>query len=176
MRIFHSHRFIAFLGLVLAVFLSSCERERIKDVIVDQLIYGIDTIPVYASAADKDKQKTTTQFLSTAYTQLYLRPIPSGMLNELTLLRLSHGDKQGIGELIISHFLQSETVQSNMPSEEEMWIDLDVFVRQTYLRFYLRLPSAYEQYALKRSIEEDDETRVVDVYRAFLLSDEYLFY
>jgi len=147
-----------------------------RDVIVDNLIYGIDTIPVYSSSAEKDKLKTTTQFVSTAYSQLYLRPIPSETLNELSLLRSAHGDKNLIGELVISHFLADDAVLATLTTETEMNTDPEAFVEQTYLRFFLRLPTAYERYALSRQILSDPETTVIEVYRAFLLSNEYLYY
>ncbi len=170
-----STKFWAVLVLVAAVF-AGCERTIERDVIVDNLIYGIDTIPVYGSSAEKDKLKTTTQFISTAYTQLYNRPIPSGTLNELSLLRLSNGDKNLIGELVISHFLEDDAVLATLPTNEEMWIDLDDFIDKTYLRFYLRLPGSYERLALRRQIELDPETTSPEIYRAFLLSNEYLYY
>ncbi|MBI1193038.1 MAG: hypothetical protein GC205_07685 [Bacteroidetes bacterium] len=154
----------------------ACERTLERDVIVDNLIYGIDTIPVYSTSAEKDKLKTTTQFVSTAYSQLYLRPIPSGTLNDLALLRSSHGDKNLIGELVISHFLADNAVLATLPSDAEMNTDPEAFVELTYLRFFLRLPTAYERYALSRQIVSDPETTVVEVYRAFLLSNEYLYY
>jgi len=161
---------------IVALLFSACERTLEKDVIVDNLIYGIDTIPVYSSSAEKDKLKTTTQFISTAYSQLYLRPIPSGTLNELSLVRSAHGDKNMIGELVISHFLADEVVLASFPDEEDMQADPEAFVEQTYLRFFLRLPTAYERYALSRQIAGDSETSVLEVYRAFLLSNEYLYY
>jgi hypothetical protein len=163
-------------AVLLLVFASSCEREVIRDVRVDHILYGIDTVPVYASSAEKDRLKTTSQFISTAYTQLYLSPIPSGVLNELSLLRQANGDKLAIGELIISYMLASPEAQATIPSQAEMGADYDAFIRQTYLRFYLRLPTAYETHALRVMLQNQPDLQPVEVYRAFLQSDEYQYY
>ena len=176
MPIFKQYFFSFCLLLSAGIFLVGCDRIVERNVIVDNLIYGIDTVPVYALSADKTKLKTTTQFVSTAYTQLYLRPIPSSTLNDLSLLRLSNGDKNLIGELVISYFLDDDAVLATIPTPEEMWIDLDDFVEMTYLRFFLRLPGSYEKLALRRQIEVYPDTTPREVYRAFLLSNEYLYY
>ena len=72
--------------------------------------------------------------------------------------------------------LQDPAVLANIPSDADMRGDVDQFVEDCYLRFYLRKPTAYEQYALSDMIELDADMTVVDVYRAFLLSNEYMFY
>ncbi len=160
---------------VLAIAGPSCKPVE-KDLVIDDLVYGIDTIPVYASAAEKTRLKSESQFLGTAYANLYLQPIGSSTLNELALVRLANGDKGLIGELVLENFLNDPTAQATMPSNADMRADLDAFVESTYLRFFQRLPGAYEQVAVRRLIEADPDMDPIDVYRAFINSNEYLYY
>lgn len=168
---------MAFAAGVMALLMlgASCKPIE-KELLIDDLIYGIDTVPIYATAAEKTRLKSESQFLGTAYSNLYLQPIASSTLNELALVRLSHGDKGLIGELVLENFLNDDAVQSTMPSNAEMRADLDAFVEATYLRFFQRLPGAYESVAVQRLIEDDPDIAPTDVFRAFINSNEYLYY
>ena len=166
----------AILMLLAAVGFSSCERTVERDVIIDNVLFGIDTIPVYSSAAEKNRVKTPTQFVSTLYANLYLRPISSSTLSDLSLLQLSNGDKGMVNELFIQSFLADPVVQDGIPSYDEMRNEPEQFIRDSYLRFFLRLPTAYESYGLVQKIENDAELTPESMYRAFLLSNEYYFY
>jgi hypothetical protein len=158
------------------IVLASCERVVERDVIVDNIIYGIDTVPVYTSSADKDKVKTSTQFISTMYSNLYFQPIGANTLSNLSLLQLANGDKGLANDLILGSFIIDPAVQATIPSMDDMRLDPEAFVDQTYLRFFLRLPTAYERFGLVQMIEDDTELSPEDIYRAFCLSNEYLFY
>ncbi len=54
--------------------------------------------------------------------------------------------------------------------------DIDKFITDTYIRFYLRLPSEYERYFLKDLIQNDQEMTPELIYTSFALSNEYFFY
>lgn len=161
---------------VIVLMASSCQRTIEQNVIVDNVLYGIDTIPVYASASEKDRIKTTNQFISTLYSHLYFRPISSAFLAELSLVQLSNGDKGMTNDIIIESFLDDSDVQASLPSNEEMRADPEAFVEQTYLRFFLRNPTAYERYGLADRITDNADMTPEDVIRAFLLSVEYYYY
>ena len=162
--------------LVVALVASSCQRTVERDILLDDLVYGIDTTVVYSSSSEKTRLKTESQFMATAYANLYLQPISAEILNDFSLIRLSHGDKGMIAEMILEYFVADPVAQATMPDETAMWADLDAFLDETYLRFFQRLPSAYERVSLQRLIEDDSDTRPIDVYRAFLLANEYLYY
>lgn len=155
---------------------SGCQKVIEQNIIVDNVIYGIDTIPVYASAVDKDRIKTPTQYISTLYSHLYFRPISSQILADLSVLQLANGSRQLVNDMIIESFLLDEEVLGTLPNAMEMRDDIDDFVEMTYLRFYLRYPTAYEKFGLIRMIEEDAEITPLEIYRAFLLANEYYFY
>ena len=77
-------------------------------------------------------------------------------------------------ELILNDFVNSGT--SNIPTNQEMRADIEQFVEDTYIRFFLRKPTAYEVLELKQEIEADDLMTPELIYQAFALSNEYKFY
>lgn len=164
------------LACVSLAILSSCKREIEQQVIYDNIIYEIDTVPVYQSNAEKDRLKSPLQYISGLYSNLYLSSIPSNVLDNLVIYRSSVGDKTLVNEMILNAMLQSPDVLETLPEDDEMRDDVEAFVEESYLRFYLRKPSAYESYAMTEMIDSDPDMTVVDVYRAFLLSNEYMFY
>ncbi|MBC8173090.1 MAG: hypothetical protein H7X71_04215 [Chitinophagales bacterium] len=160
----------------LLVFTSSCKKEITQEIIYDNIIYGVDTVAVYASANEKDRLKTPLQYISSLYSNLYFSSIPSNELDNLVIYRLSLGDKNLVNEMIVNAMLADPAVAGDLPSDEDMRSDPEDFIETTYLRFYLRTPTEYEKYGLKEIIDNDVDITVKEVYRAFLLSNEYSFY
>lgn len=158
------------------LFISACKKEITQEIVYDNIIYNIDTVPVYAASGDKDRLKTPLQYISSLYSNLYFSSIPANELDNLVIYRLSLGDKNLANEMILNAMLEDPVVASSLPSDTEMREDLDEFIELTYLRFYLRKPTEYEKYGLRQMIEDDASLTVVDVYRSFLLSNEYMFY
>lgn len=166
----------AIAGLLSLTFFVSCKKEIVEDVVYDNIIYQVDTVPVYQSNAEKDRLKTPLQYVSSLYSNLYYSSIPSNLLDNLVVYRLSIGDKTLINEMILNAFLEDPVVVANIPNNADMREDVDAFIEECYLRFYLRKPTEYEKYGLANIIEGDEEITVIDVYRSFLLSNEYMFY
>lgn len=157
-------------------FISSCKKEVVEEVIYDNIIYQIDTVPVYQSNTEKDRLKTPIQYISSLYSNLAFSSIPTTILDNLVVYRLSIGDKTLVNELILNAMLEDPAVTAMFPTNAEMRDDIDAFIEESYLRFYLRNPTAYEKYSLFTIIENDEDITVTDVFRAFLLSNEYMFY
>lgn len=174
MRVFN-FTYIAHVLFCIAV-LAGCKKEITQEVIYDNIIYNIDTVPVYASANEKDRLKTPLQYISSLYSNLYFSSIPSNVLDNLVIYRLSIGDKNLVNEMTLNAMLKDPEVYGTLPTNDEMRSNLDEFIETAYLRFYLRNPTEYEKYGLKQIIEEDESITVTDVYRSFLLSNEYMFY
>lgn len=166
---------ISFLLLCSVIFFG-CKKEINQTVVYDNIIYEVDTVPVYENANDKDRLKTPLQYISSLYSNLYFSSIPSNELDNLVIYRLSIGDKNMVNEMILNSMLKDPEVANELPDNDEMRDNIDDFIEETYLRFYLRKPTEYEKYGLKKLIEEDEEMTVEDVYRVFLLSNEYMFY
>lgn len=162
--------------LLAGIAFSSCKKEIIQEVVYDNIIYQVDTVAVYENALEKDRLKTPLQFISSVYSNLYFSSIPSNILDNLVVYRQSIGDKLLVNELIINAMLEDPLVLINIPDNMEMRDDIPAFIEITYLRFFLRYPTEYEAYGLQEMIESDPDMSAVDVYRAFLLSNEYQFY
>lgn len=163
--------------LALAVLtLGACKRETtiIRETIPDNYIYGIEGDTIYQSNAEKTKQKSSEQFISILYANLFQTTIPSNTLAELAEVRLATGDKQVSDELMLNAYINSGG--AIVPGNSEMRADIEGFIEATYLRFFLRKPNPYEVYQLKEAIESDPDLTPELIYQAFALSNEYKFY
>ena len=161
--------------LIAAVVGTSCTKEEkiIEKVTYDNIIFQVNNQVLYASNAEKNKQKTSTQFISILFADLYQTPIPNNSLSDIVRLDLAHGDKQVNSELIVFSALNSGAV---IPTKAQMNADLDQFIDDTYIRFYLRKPTELERYYLTNTIQSDTSFSPELIYTAFALSNEYLFY
>ncbi len=163
---------LTYLLIVLIFF--SCKEKKVEETVYDNVIYELDTLRLYNTGAEKTKQKSTEQYVSIMYTDLFSSGISSNELSELNELSLAIGDKTMVNELLLAHYLNSSSV--NLPSNTQMRADIEFFVEQTYLKFYQRYPSKYESLYMVKLIEDDAELTPKDIYTAFVLSNEYYFY
>ena len=159
---------------IMALLFQACKQEVEEKQVYDNIIYQVDTQKVYSSSAEKVKQKSQTQYISIMYSDLYNKNISSGDLSELAELSLALGDKTMANELTLSHYLKDNSV--DIPSNSEMRADVGKFIEITYLRLFQRNPTPYEKIYLNDVIENDPSLTVVDIYTAFILSDEYYYY
>jgi hypothetical protein len=166
-----------FLFIFSALFaLSSCKKETkvINETVVDNYVYEINQVAVYQNNIEKTRQKTPEAFLSGLYANLFQSPIEANTLSDLSLIREATGDKQMADELFLNNFINAGGTM--IPSNIQMRADLDLFITETYLRYYLRMPNPYEVFELKKVIDEDENLTPELVYQAFGLSNEYKFY
>ena len=171
MRVFKVATYI----LVILFFgLLGCKKKVTQEVVYDNVIYELNPKSVYITNAEKTKQKNESQYQSITYSDLYQKSIPKGQLNDLTTLSLAFGDKQVFNELIISNYMND--VQVIIPSDGLMRSDVKQFVKNTYLRFYLREPSELELYYFENLINEDNSLTPEMIYYSFTISNEYQFY
>ncbi len=147
--------------------LMACKKEY-------DYIYDLGSEAVYSSNAEKDKQKSSTQFISILYSNLFQSSISQQESNDLSELRLAIGDKQIADDLVISAYINNAAVQ--IPTNADMRANIEQFVEDTYLRFYLRKPTPYEARYLKEVIESDPDFSPELIYTAFAESNEYKFY
>ena len=156
------------------VLVTSCKKTIKEEVVYDNVIYELNDQVVYSTSAEKNRQKSPTQFISVLYSDLFNASISSNELAEIAELTLAVGDKGVVTELLLTHYLNDPGVQ--IPSDAQMRADLTVFVEETYVRFYQRYPSPYEAHYLQDLIENDLNLQPEDVYSAFALANEYYFY
>ena len=87
---------------------------------------------------------------------------------------MSIGDQELGREVLISNFFNQVGVQ--MPTVEEMNVDVESFIEETYKRFFVRIPSEAEKTWVKNFIQSNPYMTPELVYFSFALSNEYLYY
>lgn len=162
------------LGFVIFLLSFSCVKRIEEQLVYDNIYYQMDTVAVYQTAAQKVKQKSALQYLSIMYADFFNKAIPSSELKDLNELTLAFGDKGLINEMYLSRYLKRPDVQ--LPTNDAMRADVTKFINETYIRFFLRNPTAYEFRFLKDQIEEDTELSPALIYISFALANEYYFY
>ncbi len=163
-----------FLLLFPLLFATSCQKTLVKETVYDEVIYQLDTLPVYSSNLEKNREKSDIQFISILYADLFGKAIAGNITGELSELKLSFGDKVTLNQMLVSAFINDPDIK--MPENREMRNDPEKFVRDLYRKFYLRDPTAYEKYYLVKLINDDPGLTVEHFYTAFALSNEYRFY
>ena len=159
---------IALLVLIgLSLTFASCKKE-------DNLIYEVNTVETQPIDYEKGTLKTEQQYLSILYSNLFQKSLPANELFNILDLVWSCGDKESIYEVIISSFMNSP--DKIIPTEQEMRADLDKFIEDTYVRFYVRTPSQAEKAWFRNMIASDPDITPELVYMSFALSNEYLYY
>lgn len=170
-KIFRNSLLLLFLALLL---LPSCKKKVIENVNYENTVFELDTLNLYESSANKNKQKSSTQYISILYRDLFSTGISGNNLNELSVLFTAQGDKQMATELLLSSYMNMPSVL--IPTEQMMRQDVEAFVEETYIRFLLRKPTAYEKEYMVSLIEDDSEMTPELIYMGFVLSNEYQFY
>jgi hypothetical protein len=180
-----SNRF-ALLGSVFflcgLLFFSACRKDEVTSRIVNktvytqaEYIYDLDNISLYQEGIQKPNIKTLNEFVAIAYTELFGTTIPALKINQLTQSYVSFGDKKMVEDLIIRNFLNLPGAQ--IPTTIEMNADLDLFIKNTYKKFYTRLPNEFELWQVKQFITNNSTSVTPElVYYTFMTSDEYRYY
>ena len=155
-----------FLLLLISIFFS-CK----KDV---SYVYGVKDVTVNQPGANKPNVKSTIEFISIAYSDLFGTTISSSDLTSLSLCYLAFGDKKFIEDLIIRNFLNKTGVI--IPSQTQMNADVPAFVQATYRKFYTRDPNEFEKWQVVNYINSTSNITPELVYYSFMTSDEYRYY
>lgn len=153
--------------VVLIVVLSSCKKEP-------EPLFNLNNIELYPSSASKTKLKTNEQYVAILHANLFQTALSANDVFQINNLMESIGDKELAREVIISNFMNDEGV--TLPSEQEMDANIDQFIVDTYLRFYVRFPTEAEKKWMKGYIESNEFVTPELVFFSFALSNEYMFY
>jgi len=132
---------IALISILL--FCSSCKKET-------NYIYEVDDVTVSQVGGEKGSVKTTTEFISIVYSDLFST------------------------NRIVRHFLDSTAVQ--VPSDAAMRANVPAFVDETIVKFFNKSPDAFEKYFISNIIQSNTDITPMMVYYACLTSDEYRYY
>lgn len=151
----------------LSLLMTSCKKEPLY-------AYELNDVDVKNQTSNKSRLKSTTEFISIAYLDLFGTSITSQNLNLLSLIYLSFGDKKLLEDMIIRNILNSPQVI--LPSNTTMRNDIGLFVENSYQKFFNRSPDALEKQFLVSRIESDTEITPEMVYYALVTSNEYRYY
>jgi hypothetical protein len=157
-------------GLVLIALtwmLFSCKPEP-------EASFILNDVELYPSSAGKTKEKTNEQFVAILHANLFQTALSANDVYDVNRCIESIGDKELAREVIISNFMNDPAVQ--LPSVEEMNADIDQFIEDTYVRFYVRYPTEAEKTYLRNFIQNNPYVTPEIVYFSFALSDEYMYY
>ena len=161
------NKFIYSTLFFLAVILCSCK----KDV---SYVYGVNDATVTQPGANKPNVKSTLEFISISYSDLFGTSIGASDLTDLSLCYLAFGDKKFIEDLIIRNFLNKPGVI--IPTQAAMTADVPSFVAATYRKFYNRDPNEFEKWQIVNYINGNSSVTPELIYYSFMTSDEYRYY
>ena len=156
---------ILFLLLCFSLLFSSCRKDD---------VYELNEINATSYNANKNKLKSTNQFISIVYANLFQEALSANELVEISRCIQSIGDKQVAHEIVLSNFMNKEGVI--IPSDSLMRDDLNLFIEETYKRFFVRDITEAEREFFLSFFESHPNVSAEMVYMAFSLSNEYQFY
>jgi hypothetical protein len=139
-----------------------------------QTHFELNGIEVSTQTAVKDRLKSPEQWVSIVYTNLFQAALPANELFDVSQVFSSIGDQEIAREVLLSNFFNSDEVQ--LPTPEEMQANPDAFIDATYLRFFVRLPTAAERTYVRNFLDNHPGITPELVYMSFALSEEYLYY
>lgn len=148
--------------------LSSCKKQETK------YNYGVNNEDILPANVSKTRMKTTDQYVSILYANLFQKALSSNNLFAISQAFDSVGDQILARQVFIANLMKKPGVI--IPTVNDMNADLDKFINETYVRFYVRYPSEAEKEYLKQSITADPNLTPELIYMAFALSDEYMYY
>ncbi|MDC3032317.1 hypothetical protein OA257_01830 [Bacteroidota bacterium] len=158
--------FRKFIFLISFLLLFACNKQ--------EPIYELNQINSSSYNANKNKLKSTMQYISILYANLFQTALSSNELVEITNCIESIGDKEVAHEIVLSNFMNSQQVL--IPSDSLMRSDLNHFIEETYKRFYVRDITEAERKFFIDFFESNASVSSEMVYMAFALSNEYQFY
>ena len=145
---------------------SSCQK--------DEIVYDINQLQSSSYNANKNKLKSVSQYISIVYANLFQKALSSNELVEITRCIESIGDKQVAHEIVLSNFMNEPDVI--IPSVSLMRADLDLFLEETYKRFFVRDITEAEREFFLNYLNANPNVSSEMVYMSFALSNEYQFY
>ena len=156
-----------FISIGITMVFTSCKKEQ-------TYVYELNDVEVKQEGAVKPSVKTTTEFISIAYADIYGTTIPANELTQLSLLYTAFGDKKLMENLIVKNFLNAPGV--SIPTKSEMRSDVDGFLKSAYAKFLNRNPNEFELYGTKNLVLTDTSITPELIYYGMLTSNEYRHY
>ncbi|MBK7965461.1 MAG: hypothetical protein IPK10_09340 [Bacteroidetes bacterium] len=149
------------------LFITSCEKE------VDYL-YEVNPVAVQSPGSIKSNAKSTVEFLTIAWADLFGTQIPQQELSKLNTIYVAFGDKKMIEDRILLNFLSKSGVQ--IPTQTNVAGDTLLYINNTYKKLFNRDANAFEKYYLKEQIRLNASMTSEVIWYALMTSDEYRYY
>ncbi len=166
----NSVKYKAVLLLILSVGIATgCKKEPPAS-----YIYDVNNVTVSQDGVSKPNVKSTVEFISIAYSDLFGNTIDQATLTDLGTAYLAFGDKKLVEDLIIRNFLNTQGAE--IPTVAEMNANVPLFIINTYKKFYNREPNEFELWQFTNLITTDTSVTPELVYYAFMTSNEYRYY
>jgi hypothetical protein len=137
-------------------------------------VYQLNEVHANSYNANKNKLKSSNQFISILFANLFQKALSANELVEISRCIESIGDKEVAHEIILSNFMNKEGVI--IPSDSLMRDDLNVFIEESYKRFFVRDITEAEREFFLSFFESHPNVSAEMVYMAFSLSNEYQYY
>lgn len=153
--------------LVSSLLFVACEKE------VDYL-YEVNPVAVQSPGSIKTNAKSTVEFLTIAWADLFGTQIPQQELSRLNTVYVAFGDKKMIEDRILLNFLSKPGVQ--IPTQTNVSGDTVLYINNTYKKLFNREANAFEKYYLKEQIRLNASMTSKVIWYALMTSDEYRYY
>lgn len=160
------HSVLILVALVLSG-IAACKKDK-------TYVYDVNDTTIKQNSSSKKNVKTTTEFVSIAFADLFSTNINNAELNKLSTAYDGFGDKKLIERLIIKNYLNNPSAK--VPSKAVMKADVGKFVKDTYKKFYARDPNDFELWTIKNIITSDTSITPTHVYYSIMTSNEYRYY
>jgi hypothetical protein len=154
--------------LIVSLTFSSCKKDK-------KAIYGINDVNIEQNSANKDHLKSTTEFISIAYSDIFGTVIATDKLSDLSTMYMAFGDKKLIEEMVIKNFLNEPTIQ--IPTlDRTSESTIQNFVTDGYKKLFNRTPDEYELWFVTDMIQKDTALTAELIYFSFMTANEYRYY
>lgn len=150
-----------------AFFITSCKKDT-------DFIYGVTDVDIHKPDANKPNVKSTFTFISIAYSDLFGTTISQTQLVELQTAYAAFGDLRMVEQMIIKNFLNDPGI--DIPTQTQMNANRTQFIKDSYVKFFNRLPNEFELWHLENEIAGDNTITPELIYFSMMTSNEYRYY
>jgi hypothetical protein len=148
--------------------LFSCKKEK-------NVKYQLNDVTIENNRANKDHLKSTTEFISIAYSDIFGTVISINKLADLTKIYKAFGDKKLIEQMVIKNFLNEPSIQ--IPQiDRSSASTINTFTQNMYIKLYNRTPDEYELWFISNMIENDTDLTSELIYFSLMTANEYRYY
>ncbi len=161
-------RFALFTLVCISALFSSCKKQETK------YEYEVNNENILPANVSKTRLKTNDQYVAILYANLFQKALSSNNLFTISQCFDSKGDQILARQILIANLMKKPGVI--IPTVASMNANIDQFITDTYVRFYVRNPTESEKAYLKKMIQADPNMTPELIYISFALSDEYQYY